>query len=248
MKSKILFLFMCGISLLSFTQVFALSNDIVYVNNNGVELTEKEFHFVNDFYGKDFFETMNHEDYIWISDLDINNREVEIKTISDYSFNNVITRSPSYSTNSKKLSISKACSSNVCTIITNLNWLTNPTIRSYDLIGVRFYNTSLNNNTVTTKVTSSNGTEYSSNNKFLTNGFGTSVKLPSGATNISVQQKLFTNPGGTVYASYQHATSNISLQTSLNYTMGAGGYGNVFLFYGGADNYYDAMGGVNIDL
>ncbi len=248
MKLKILFLLMCGISLLSFTQVFALGNDTVYVNSNGVELTEKELHFVNEFYGEDFFETMTHEDYVWISDLDINNRDVEIKTISDYSLNNGMMKSPSYSTNSKKLSISKACSSNVCTIITNLNWFTNPTIRSYDLIGVRFYNTSLNNNIVTTKVTSSKGTEYSSNNKFLANGFGTSVKLPTDATNISVQQKLFTQPGGIVYASYQHAVRDISLQTSLNYTMGVGGYGNVFLFYGGVDNYYDAMGGVNIDL
>lgn len=248
MKLKILFLLMCCVSLLSFTEVFALSNDAVYINDNGVELTEKEFAFVNEFYGEGFFENMTYDDYIWISDLDINNRDVEIKNIYDYNFNNGIMRSPSYSTNSKKLSISKACSSNVCTIITNLSWLTNPTIRSYDLIGVRFYNTSLNNNTVTTKVMSSKGTEYSSNNKFLTNGFGTSVKLPSDATNIIVQQKLFTQPGGIVYASYQHATTNISLQTSLNYTMGTGGYGNVFLFYGGADNYFDAMGGVSIEL
>ncbi len=246
MKLKILFSLMCCISLLSFTKVSALSNDTMYVNDNGIELTEKEFHFVNDFYGEDFFENMTYDDYIWISDLDINNRDVEIKTI--YNFDNGMMKSPSYSTNSKKLSISKACSSYVCTIITNLTWLTNPTVRSYDLIGVRFHNTSLNNNTVTTKITSSKGTEYSSNNKFLANGFGTSVKLPTDATNISVQQKLFTQPGGIVYASYQHAVKDISLQTSLNYTMGVGGYGNVFLFYGGVDNYYDAMGGVNIDL
>ncbi len=57
-----------------------------------------------------------------------------------------------------------------------------------------------------------------------------------------------TESGGSVYASYQHSASNISLQTSSYYTMGAGGYGNVFLFYGGAGSYFDGMGGVSITL
>lgn len=248
MKRKILFLsILCCISLFNSMEVFASSSISPYINTNGVQLTEKEFQFINSFYGPNFFETMTNDDYNWISDLDINSRTVGVKSIYD-DVGNGLLRSPSYSTKSKRLSISKACSNDVCTVITNLTWLTNPTTRSYDVIGVRFYNTGLNNNTITTKITSSNGTEYSSNNKFLSNGIGTSVKLPSGVTNISIQQKIFTNPGGTLYASYQHAVSNISLQTSYNYNMGIGGYGNVFLFYGNAGNYFDGMGGVDINL
>lgn len=152
-----------------------------------------------------------------------------------------------HETRSKQLSIAKNCNS-VCTIITNLNWLTNPTIRSFDLIGARFWNTSLANNSITTKVSSRGGTEFFSNNKYFTNGIGTSVKLPDSATNISVQQKFFTKPGGTVFASYQHSVTNINLQTSLCYTVGVGGYGNVFLFYGAATGKFDQMNGVDIDL
>lgn len=233
--------------LVSGIRVFALNGENLYINDNGIELTEKEYNFVNEFYGDDFFDNMTQDDYKWIEDLDINTNNIEIETIYSIDDNIMQPYGASYSTNSKKLTIVKSCDS-ICTIITNLTWLVNPTIRSYDVIGARFVNTSLADNTITTKLTSSSGTKYSSNNKVLSNGLGTSVKLPSGATNISVQQKFFTKLGGTVYASYQHSTSNITLQTSLSYSIGVGGYGNVFLFYSNAVGKFDQMNGVNIDL
>jgi hypothetical protein len=102
-------------------------------------------------------------------------------------------------------------------------------------------------NTFVTKVTSSAGVSYFNYNKVLSNGFGTSVLLPaSPATNIIVDQQFYTNLGGTIYASYQHATSNITLSTSYCYTISASGYGGVFDFYGSATGVYDGMGGVNI--
>lgn len=218
----------------------------IYINKNGIELTEKEYQFINQFYGANYFDNMTQEDYEWIMDLDINNKNVEIKTIYDHGIAN--RDNPFHSTNSKSLSIAKSCGNISCTIITNLTWLVNPSNRSYDVIGERFYNTSLYNNTIQTKVTSSSGTQYFSNDKYLSNGIGTSVKLPDNGNNITVQQKIFTNLGGIVYASYQHSTSQISLQTSTWYTMSATGYGGVFLFYNGAGNYFDGMGGVNISL
>lgn len=250
MRGKILFIISICVAMFSSFNVFALSSQHTHTNRNGVELTEKEFMFVNQFYGDDFFETMTMDDYQWIQDLDINSGKVEIEVVydTDFGFNaNGIKRSPSLATKSKQLSIAKNCNS-MCTVITNLNWLTNPTIRSYDLIGARFWNTSLANESITTKVSSSNGTEFFSNNKYFASGIGTSVKLPSGATNISVQQKFFVKPGGTVFASYQHSVTNINLQTSLSYTVGVGGYGNVFLFYGDAKGKFDQMNGVDIDL
>ncbi len=248
MKKRILFfLSLCCLFVPGSRTVYALNKPISYINKNNVELTEKEFRFVNDFYGPDFFTNMTQDDYNWIADLDVNNRTVKIESGDSYISSGLL-RGPSYSTKSKKLSIARTCSNNVCTVITNLTWLTNPNVRSYDLIGVRFHNTGLNNNTITTRLNSSNGTEYSSNNRVPTNGVGTSVKLPSGATNISIQQKIYTKSGGTVYASYQHAVKDITLSTSYNYTIGFGGYGNVFLFYSGAGDYFDGMGGVNIDL
>lgn len=129
-----------------------------------------------------------------------------------------------------------------------MTWLINPSTRSYDVIGSRLSNVSLVSGTLSTKVTSSNGTQYFSNNMYYSNGFGTSVKLPEGASNIKVQQSFITSTGGTVYASYQHATSNVDLATSYLYTISSTGLGGVFSFYGSAYGKYDGMGGVDITL
>lgn len=229
--------------------VYASDKEKTYSNNNGVVLTEKEYIFINEFYGVNFFNKMTLDDFDWISDLDLNNKEVTIKKYHDNNDSNInffLNRGPYYSTNSKSLSIAKTCDSNYCTVITNLTWLINPNVRSFDVIGARFDGTSLYNNTITNKVSSTVGNSYSSNNVFLSNGFGSSVKLPDNASNIVVEQKFFTNVGGTIYASYQHATTNITLQHSCYYTIGPNGLGGVFNFYGAASGVYDGMGGVDI--
>lgn len=248
-KIRSIILLLICISLFSGFKVFAKEPSKEFINNNNVKLTEKELDFIEKFYGKDFFGKMTKADYEWIQELDINNRDVEVKSTYLYdqnqpTNNSGIKRGPSYSTASKRLSIARSCSG-VCTVMTNLTWLVNPTVRSYDLIGARLYNTSLANETIVTSVTSSSGPSYSSNNKVFGNGLGTSIKLPS-SSNLIIQQKFYTNNGGKVYASYQHATSNITLQTSLNYNISSGGYGGVFLFYGDAVGKYDGMAGVDI--
>ncbi len=223
--------------------VFAQNNNIV-INANGVIVTEKEYQFILDFYGENYFENMVTSDYEWIQDLNLNNSEVEVVTIYD---TNSLLRGVSHTTASKKLTIAKSCSTN-CSIIVRCQWLTNPVIRSYDVIGARLVNTELVTNTIITKLSSSSGTEYFSDLKLLSDGFGVSVKLPSNSTNISVEQKFTVYSGGSVFASYQHAKSNISLSTSKLYTISSNGYGRVFDFYGSATNVFDQMGGVDISL
>jgi len=249
----LIFTFAVIISILSIN-VYASENQI-YVNNNGVELTSKEYEFINTFYGNNYFENMTQEDYDWIAVLDINNNEVYYDVLYDNNklsfenlsmFANASINGTIHQTNSKRLAIAKTCDAVKCNILTNLTWLTNPTIRSYDVIGARFSGTSLYNNSITTKVKSSSGVTYYSNNRFLSNGFGTSVKLPTSSTNIIIEQSFYTNLGGSIYSSYQHATSNISLANSFLYTITSSGYGKVFNFYGNALNVYDGMGGVDI--
>ena len=213
-----------------------------YTNQNGVVISEKEYQFINDFYGSEYFNTMTLEDYEWIRDLNIDENEVEIKTNPNITlFSTSVTQ---YGINIK---IVKSCSNN-CIIITNCQWSLMPSIKSYDVIGARFSNTNLVDNTITTKITSSSGTVYSTDLLRLTNGFGVTVKLPSNGVSIVVEQKYTVSKGGTVYASYQHATKNINLATSKLYTITSNGYGGVFGFYGSAANVYDRMTGVNIDL
>lgn len=243
MKNHIILkLIIAFLILISIENVSALEEN-TYENKNGVILTEKEYKFVTSFYNDDYFNNMTQQEYDWISFLDINNKKVIINSYVDD--NNA--KGPVYSTGSKKITIAKTCDASKCAVLTNLTWLTNPIIRSYDVIGARFSGTSLYSNTFVTKVTSSAGVSYYNYNKVLSNGFGTSVLLPaSPATNIIVDQQFYTNPGGSIYASYQHATSNISLSTSYNYNISASGYGGVFAFYGSATGVYDGMGGVNI--
>ena len=72
--------------------------------------------------------------------------------------------------------------------------------------------------------------------------------MPSSGSNIIVSQSFSTTLGGTVYASYQHATSSISLASSKYYTISKSGYGKVFSFYNNMSSKYDGMGGVYIDV
>ena len=220
-----------------------------YKNDNGVVLTKKEYDFVNRFYGDTYFSKMTQEDYEWISVLDINRKDVVIDVINNVNLlksNLRGTQNNFYTTNSKRLAIAKSCDSTKCNVITSLMWLINPVTRSYDVIGARFEGTGLFNNSITTKVSSSSGTSYYSNNNILANGFGTSVKLPNSANNIIVEQTFSTVVGGKIFASYQHAKNNISLANSYSYSISANGYGKVFTFFGNALGVYDGMGGVSI--
>lgn len=241
-KKKFILLILTLIIFIFHMSVDALESDS-YVNQNGVILTQKEYDFVKEFYGENYFEKMTMDDYEWIQDLNVNTREVEIQTLYDYG--NGLTRTTFHETSNKKITIAKTCSS-ICTIITSVIWYTNPAVRSYDVIGARFVNTELASESITTKVTSSSGTTSWSNIKNTGNGIGVSVKLPSGDTNISLSQKFYVYPGGYVFASYQHAIKNVTLATSLSYYITSGGYGGVFNFYGDAVGCYDQMGGVYI--
>ena len=83
--------------------------------------------------------------------------------------------------------------------------------------------------------------------KFDGKAFDNSVDLANGS-NVVLNMDFEVNPGGTVYASYQHAVSNTSLSVSRDYTISSSGYGNVFLFGTAGRSIYDGMNGVSITL
>ncbi len=228
---------------------FFISSEFVYAqniqfmeNNNGLIVSKKEYDFINEYYGMGYFDNMNFDDYEWIKSFNIDDSDVEINTI----YSNTLSRNVTYETASKKLMIVKSCSSN-CIIVVKCQWLVNPKIRSYDVIGARFSGTDLVSDSIVTKVTSNSGTEYFSNLKRTSNGIGVSVQLPI-ANNLSIEQKFTVGSSGIVYASYQHAIENVLLATSKLYTINSQGFGGVFQFYGGAVGKYDEMNGVYIDL
>lgn len=243
-KSTFFVIVFCLMSLFN-VDVFALNNYSIYQNENGVEVTEDEYNIIIEAYGEEFFENMTIDGYEWFEDIFIEGNEVKVS--SYYNEENAV-RATMHSTSSKKITIVKSCSTTRCTIVTTTQWLKNPVVRSYDVIGARFDGTSLYSDSIITRVIYNGNIEYFSNLKQYSSGFGVSVKLPSSSTSLTIDQKFYVNPDGKVFASYQHATENISLATSKLYTLGVNGYGDVFNFYGAALNIFDQMAGVNITL
>ncbi len=149
-----------------------------------------------------------------------------------------------HETGSKILTIKESCASD-CTITMTATWKAMPRVRSYDIIGTRLKNVSLLN-TSTTKVIKDSTYTSSADTVYKDNGFGVSVKLPTGGNSLIITQYFKVSKGGTVYGSYQHATRTISLANSKNYTISPNGLGGVFQFNNGYNSYYDSMAGVDI--
>lgn len=217
----------------------------VYYSNENVSLSEKEYNYIIQLYGKEYLEKMSFEDYLWLKELDIDNSMVEISFSEE---NLILPTNVIITTTDQKLAISKSCQSSYCIVTLISTWLNNPTIRSYDVMGFRFNGTSLYNNNVTTRLSSSNGIETISNYRFLDNGFGNSIKLPNSGNNFLIEQRAYVKTGGTVYGTYQHATKNVTLNISKNYYISMTGYGSVFTFTGNAINVYNGLTGVHISV
>lgn len=227
--------------LLSTTSVYA--NDIYYYNSHGVNFTVDEYSFISDMFYEGYQDVMNEADYEEIFyDNDIVDSEITTDTYSD--FWGIVPYGTSLASPSKRLTISKACTSS-CLITIKADWTASPRVRSYDVIGA--YLDNVDRLTFpTTKVSNSTGSNSSMNIKEDENGFGVSIELLSSGADMKVTQYFRVTSGGTVYGSYQHATSNISLADSKKYTISRSGYGGVFLFDSSIRSYYDAMGGVSI--
>lgn len=219
------------------------AKEIYFTNNNGVSLTQEEYDFLTEMYWDGYQNTMTQEEYNVFNNGGYFENKIEENIIYDYNENSIM--GDTHSTANKTLKITKSCSSN-CIMAVTATWINNPTIRSYDVMGVRLSNVSLIG-TVTTKAVTNSGTNYASNTQTFSNGFGASTLLPSGSS-VRVYQTFITTMGGKVYASYQHAMENTTLATSKKYTISSTGYGGVLSFYGSAVGVYDAMNGVDISV
>ena len=121
-----------------------------------------------------------------------------------------------------------------------------PYIKSYDVIGARVSNSNISS-IRNAYVTGNNYVKTYSDPQTSNHGFGFSILLPN-VSNIKVSVSFNTSKGGTAYGSYQHATSSTTNYVSKQYTIGSGGYGNVFNFIGNARTVYDNALGVDINL
>ncbi len=233
--------------LFSFEKVAAadLNVNFEFINNYGVAFNKVEYDFINELYYEGFQNYIDKELYDIIF-LDTN--IVNSKITKNSTTNSFMPYSSIHQTASKKLTIASACTS-TCLISINIEWLKRPVTRSYDVIGA--YLSGVELSTVpNTKVINSTGSSSTSTYNLdpAGNGFGASIKLLPAGSDMKIMQTFRIVGTGTVYGSYQHATSDITLNQSQNYTISRNGYGGVFLFHNSVKNYYDGMAGVSLNV
>ena len=192
-------------------------------------------------YWEGFQEFLTQEEYLQVRDMDLFDQKIQKETYTNYP----ITRGSSVTSNLRTLSITKACNSTCYSTLVTM-WNGSPYVRSYDVMGARLNGPSIVN--VNNLIDTGNNYYQSYNNpKKFNNGFGYSFQLPN-ASDIRVSTSFTTTLNGTIYGSYQHAMSKTNSGVSNQYTIGVGGYGNVFQFIGTARNVYDNAPGVSIVL
>lgn len=219
--------------------------DSFYVNPNGIELTESQYNFISELYHDGYQEVLTQEEYDDLVEYNIFNQPIESNSKTYYE--NPLGRSTSYTGYSRTITISKSCGTK-CAVTLKTVWSGIPMLQSYDVIGMRFKNTSATLYGSGNVSSSSYNVSYnssSSNFKSTGSGYGYSVKLGN-AAGLVITTSATVNTGGTVYGAYEHSTSSISLDTSKSYNITSAGQGSVFAFTGNAVGKFDNVPGVSI--
>lgn len=219
------------------------AQEVFYKNDLGVIFSKQEYDFISNMYWNGYQEYLTLDDYNKFKELNLFNQPIE-KTTKEFRYI-PLTRGSSVTSNLRTLTIAKSCSYNCVLSLVN-KWNGIPTIKSYDVFGVRVTGvliTDIRNALVSGQ---NYGKSYN-NPKVYNNGFGFSVLVPN-VSNVKTTVTFITTKGGTVYGSYQHSMKNTTEAVSKQYTIGLGGYGNVFNFSGSARDIYENSPGVDIQV
>lgn len=182
----------------------------------------------------------------------VNTKSIEI----DSNELSIIRTSGIHTTNSKKITMdlfqNQGDYRNFFVRINN-QWTKMPSKRSFDVIGIRYSNASLYNDTISAvQYYDNTSILYNSGNDHrvsANNGNGYSMNLVDNATSITNELDAIiyaSNPSGVlnVCGSYQHATQSLSLVNSKKYGFSSSGLGSVFAFTNGYGSYYDNTQGI----
>ena len=174
--------------------------------------------------------------------------------------NNISTRATYHTTSYKNLEIMTThIDGNSYQVYMVNTWLITPRVKSYDVIALRVDDATISSGSqLGTQVYGSNGNfdmvnyTYQGTNMVLSsNGFGISMNLVDAAREFACDIQAVvtaTSQWATVYGSYQHAMTAVTLAQSKSYTISHNGYGKVINFATAVQNDYDNMQGVSIEL
>ena len=225
------------------------AQEIYYKNSNGITFTKEEYDFFSKMYYDGYQANMTEDDLAFFDGTILNPDNVESKRYVDNSFNpGIIQPMGNYhETQAKILQISKSYGNNT-TIAITAQWKYAPNVRSYDLIGAYLSGPTMVGSGYA-KVDSTSGANSALASVGGSNGYGYVVKLPSNSANIVVSYTFLVTGSGTVFGSYQHAKSAISLNNAKSFSISYSGLGNVFYFSNmNIRAKYDAMQGVSIGV
>lgn len=233
---KTYFLMMILTIMFSIKTVFA--EEIYYVNDNGVQFTEKQYKYYTDMFWDGYQKNVLQEDFDKVDSLNLFDSKVTINE-------SILTKGSTVYEKGRTLKIAKSCTTQ-CYVSLVADWIGTPGVGSYDVIGFRVSGVSINS--IHNAYAQGSGfSSASTTPQTFSNGFGHSVQVAS-VSSLKVSTSMYTTMGGTVYGSYQHATSSISYNNSKLYSISGAGYGSVFAFYGAATGIYDGANGVSISV
>jgi hypothetical protein len=180
----------------------------------------------------------------------------------DISKENIEVRGSDYNeTTSKRLAMSIVKGTAWDYVTLDLAWKKIPSTRSFDVIG--FYadgmsprNGSQHGEQAYTVNGQYNRIQYSwngTNIKKFNNGYGISMNIVNNSNLQSLRCSTWadmyvTSNHGSLFGSYQHAVTNLTLANSKNYTLGSAGLGGVFIYPLNISQKYDGMAGTRIDF
>ena len=150
-------------------------------------------------------------------------------------------------TSAKSLEMSNACNGcGYCRVFAYVEWFGEPNQKSYDLFGAFTDGvTRMGAPLVIVETEDDFSTEEVV--KYETDGFGAVVPVLDG-DDLTFDMSFPYTGTGSIFISYQHAMSYISLADAQLFHIDFVGYGNVFDFYGAAIGVYDEMPGVHMNV
>lgn len=186
--------------------------------------------------------------------------EVSKEEATNAANSNISTIATYHTTSYKNIEISASkISTNKYYVDVTNEWLITPRVKSYDVIGMRVDDATISSGSqrgvqlhTTNGITDSVNYSYNGTNMVLSsNGFGISMNLVDAASGFTCYIEAIvtaTSQWATVYGSYQHAMTAVTLAKSKSYTISHNGYGKVINFATAVQNDYDNMQGVSIEL
>lgn len=252
MKKRILSVMVITISLCAIGNVYA-DETAYYTTTNGIELTEFQYNTLVKILSAERVSRLNENDYNVLHVDRMVPGEYSFKTeefiIPEETTSGDITPYAYHETPAKKLTLSRACDNGVCAIGVTTYWKSTPKVTSYDVIGVRFDNTSFNKEVVGCYYVENNsGTTSMSKTIKSNNGAACIKKISSGIDYMTLDIDLNYKSNGIAFASYQHAVSSVTLSQASNFSFDGTGYGSVFLWPMSIRTKYDQMAGVSETL